>query len=326
MEKHILLSIIIPLYNCEKYITQCLDSIIAQRLDKAVYEVIVIDDGSNDNSYAIVSEYAKNHHNIHVVKQENQGVACARNNAIEKASGDYITFVDADDMLVKGSLNALLNIANENNADIVKGTLIKVPQEAMFNDYCNKSKSSCSIDVMTGEDAIVKVTKLKEGYSTGYLISRKLITINNIHFPHHVSFMEDWAFITQAILNSAIFVNTDISLYLYRNNSSSCVTNMSTEKLLLSCRSIYIVANVAHNTFGAVKKKLMDNVCANINIVLWFTIHYRRIFHDRKTITKVLVPLLKQVDSQFISRSLKPFILFPNLYIVIRHLLAKRKY
>ena len=73
-------------------------------------------------------------------------------------------------------------------------------------------------------------------------------------------------------------------------------------------------------------QKLTDNVCANVNIVLWFTIHYRRIFHDRKTITKVLVPLLKQVDSQFISRSLKPFILFPNLYIVIRHLLAKRKY
>ena len=326
MEKQTLLSIIIPLYNCEKYIIQCLDSIYMQCLDEADFEVIVIDDGSKDNSYAIVSEYAKNHNNIQVVKQENQGVACTRNNALKIASGDYVTFVDADDMFVEGSLKALLNIARENKADIVKGASIKVPQDSVCKDYNDQTKSSYSIKVITGEDAIVKVTKLKEGYSTGYLISRKLITDNNIQFPPQVSFMEDWAFITQAILKSATFVNTDILFYLYRNNAASCVANMSTEKLLLSCRSIDIVANVAHNTEGAVKKKLMDNVCVNINIVLWFTIHYRSIFHRKKEIIKALLQLLQQVDRTYIPESLKLFRLFPSMYIIVRNLLASRKY
>ena len=326
MEKHILLSIIIPLYNCEKYIAQCLDSIIAQRLDKAVYEVIVIDDGSKDNGYTIVSEYAKNHDNIHVVKQENQGVACARNNAIEKASGDYITFVDADDMLVEGSLCDMLKIAIDNKADIVKGTHVEVPQEAEYKDYQKNDAKDASVECMSGEDAIVKVTKLKEGYCWGYLLSRKLIVENKLTFPPKVSFMEDWAFITQAILLCKTFVNTNILYYLYRHNDTSCVANMSTDKLLLGCQSINIVAKVAKHTNGATKRKLIDNVCTNINIVLWYTIHYNRIFCNRKAITDSLIQLLNIVESKYIPNNLKPFKFFPRLYILFRHLLASKKY
>ena len=323
MEQETTLSIIIPLYNCEKYIKHCLDSILAQGLNKSDFEIIIVDDGSVDNSYAIASAYATGHDNIIVVRQENQGVACTRNNALKMAKGNYVTFVDADDMLVGGSLAKLLRIAMENKAEMVKAAHIEVPQEALFEGYsCNGS----STELMSGDDAIVKVTKLKEGYCWGYLISRRLIADHKLFFPPKVSFMEDWAFITQAMLKCNTFINSDVLFYLYRRNTTSCVANMSTEKLLLGCRSIDIVSKASTNTTGAVRQKLTDNVCANVNIVLWFTIHYRRIFHDRKTITKVLVPLLKQVDSQFISRSLKPFILFPNLYIVIRHLLAKRKY
>lgn len=323
MEQQTTLSIIIPLYNCEKFINQCLDSILAQGLSKSDFEVIIVDDGSVDNSYSIASAYATGHDNILVVRQENQGVACARNNALQMAKGNYVTFVDADDMIVGGSLNKLLRIAMDNKADMVKAAHIEVPQEAVFKDY---SSNGSSTELMSGDDAIVNVTKLKEGYCWSYLISRRLIADHNLCFPPKVSFMEDWAFITQAMLKCKTFVNSDALLYLYRRNTSSCVANMSTEKLLLCCRSIDIVAKASTNTTGAVRQKLTINVCVNINIVLWYTIHYRRIFLDRKTITKVLVPLLKQVDSQFIPISLKPFILFPNLYIAVRHLLAKRKY
>ena len=114
MNNQPILSIIIPLYNCEKYIRQCLYSIFRQEINESEYEVIVIDDGSKDNGCSLAYEYAKSHQNIRVIKQENQGVACARNNALEKAKGDYITFVDADDMLVSGSLKSLLKIAVEN--------------------------------------------------------------------------------------------------------------------------------------------------------------------------------------------------------------------
>ena len=325
MNNHPILSIIIPLYNCEKYIKQCLDTIFRQEMNESDFEVIVIDDGSKDSGYSLASEYAKRQQNILVIKQENQGVACARNNALEKATGDYVTFVDADDMLVTGSLKSLLNIAVENKADIVKAAHKEVPEDAVCEDF-SSSHDNCSIQVMTGEEAIVNVTRMKEGYCWGYLISRKLITDNRLLFPPKVAFMEDWAFITQAILKSRTFVNADVLLYLYRRNSSSCMANVTTEKMLLGCQAIDIVANLAKDTSGDVRKKLSDNVCVNINIVLWFTIHYRSIFNRKKEIIKALLQLLQQVDRTYIPESLKLFRLFPSMYIIIRNLLASRKY
>ena len=325
MNNHPILSIIIPLYNCEKYIKQCLDTIFRQEMNESDFEVIVIDDGSKDSSYSLASEYAKRHQNILVVKQENQGVACARNNALEKATGDYVTFVDADDMLVFGSLSTLIKIAVENKADIVKAAHKEVPEDAVCEDF-SSSHDNCSIQVMTGEEAIVNVTRMKEGYCWGYLISRKLITDNRLLFPPKVAFMEDWAFITQAILKSRTFVNADVLLYLYRRNSSSCMANVTTEKMLLGCKAIDIVANLAKDTSGVVKKKLSDNVCVNINIVLWFTIHYRSIYNRKKEIIKALLQLLHQVDRTYIPGSLKVFRLFPSMYIIVRNLLASRKY
>ena len=325
MNNHPILSIIIPLYNCEKYIKQCLDTIFRQEMNESDFEVIVIDDGSKDSGYSLASEYAKRHQNILVIKQENQGVACARNNALEKATGDYVTFVDADDMLVFGSLSTLIKIAVENKADIVKAAHKEVPEDAVCEDF-SSSHDNSSIQIMTGEEAIVNVTRMKEGYCWGYLISRKLITDNRLSFPPKVAFMEDWAFITQAILKSRTFVNADVLLYLYRRNSSSCMANVTTEKMLLGCQAIDIVANLAKDTSGDVRKKLSDNVCVNINIVLWFTIHYRSIFNRKKEIIKALLQLLQQVDRTYIPESLKLFRLFPSMYIIVRNLLASRKY
>ena len=325
MNNHPILSIIIPLYNCEKYIKQCLDTIFRQEMNESDFEVIVIDDGSKDSGYSLASEYAKRHQNILVVKQENQGVACARNNALEKATGDYVTFVDADDMLVSGSLGKLIKIAVDNKADIVKAAHKEVPEDAVCEDF-SSSHDNSSIQVMTGEGAIVNVTRMKEGYCWGYLISRKLITDNRLSFPPKVAFMEDWAFITQAILKSRTFVNADVLLYLYRRNSSSCMANVTTEKMLLGCQAIDIVANLAKDTSGDVRKKLSDNVCVNINIVLWFTIHYRSIFNKKNEIIKALLQLLQQVDRTYIPESLKLFRLFPSMYIIVRNLLASRKY
>ena len=325
MNNHPILSIIIPLYNCEKYIKQCLDTIFRQEMNEADFEVIVIDDGSKDSGYSLAFEYAKRHQNILVMKQENLGVACARNNALEKATGDYVTFVDADDMLVSGSLRTLLKIAVDNKADIVKAAHKEVPEDAVCEDF-SSSHDNSSIQIMTGEEAIVNVTRMKEGYCWGYLISRKLITDNRLSFPPKVAFMEDWAFITQTILKSRTFVNADVLLYLYRRNSSSCMANVTIEKMLLGCQAIDIVANLAKDTSGDVRKKLSDNVCVNINIVLWFTIHYRSIYNRKKEIIKALLQLLQQVDRAYIPRSLKVFRLFPSMYIIVINLLASRKY
>ncbi|WP_139804241.1 glycosyltransferase family 2 protein, partial [Cronobacter sakazakii] len=101
-----LISIIIPVYNTEKYIAECLDSVLSQSITGVAaqlsIEIIIVNDGSPDNSVAIIDEYRKKHPNIILVNQRNAGQSVARNNAIEIARGEYIFFLDSDDLLPPG--------------------------------------------------------------------------------------------------------------------------------------------------------------------------------------------------------------------------------
>ena len=95
------ISVIIPVYNCEKYLERSLDSVLRQRFDDGdELQVITVDDGSTDGSGAVLDRYAAEHSNIQVLHQPNQGVSAARNHALDLAEGDYIHFVDGDDFLV----------------------------------------------------------------------------------------------------------------------------------------------------------------------------------------------------------------------------------
>lgn len=120
MEKNPLLSIIIPVYNLQEYIVGCLDSIYSQKVDESSYEVVAVDDGSKDDSLQVLRDYALNHRNLIVLHQENGGVSRARNLAISKSSGGYLTFVDGDDKLYDNSLPQLMEeIKNSNQFDIM---------------------------------------------------------------------------------------------------------------------------------------------------------------------------------------------------------------
>lgn len=91
------LSIIIPVYNVERYLRQCLESCLSQDVPKSQYEVIIVNDGSPDNSQAIIDEYSSKYDNVRVLKKKNGGLSSARNAGLNIASGDYIWFVDSDD-------------------------------------------------------------------------------------------------------------------------------------------------------------------------------------------------------------------------------------
>lgn len=112
-----LISVIVPVYKVEKYINKCVDSIINQTYTNL--EIILVDDGSPDNCGNICDEYAKKDNRIKVVHKENAGVSSARNIGLEKSSGKYITFIDADDYVEKNYCEELLNILKIENADCV---------------------------------------------------------------------------------------------------------------------------------------------------------------------------------------------------------------
>lgn len=125
-------SIIVPVYNVEKFLRESLDSIISQTLKD--FEVICVNDGSTDNSLEILKEYANNDSRIKVISQENQGQGVARNNAIDIAQGKYLLFVDPDDFIESNTLEVLYNKFHETDVDIIQFDYV------IYNDLTKKRK------------------------------------------------------------------------------------------------------------------------------------------------------------------------------------------
>lgn len=111
------ISVIVPVYNAEKYLKQCIDSILAQSKDNI--EIIIVDDGSTDASPQIIDNYSANNERIRVIHQENMGVGTARANGIDASSGTYIGWVDADDLIKSNMFETLYQLAQNENADYV---------------------------------------------------------------------------------------------------------------------------------------------------------------------------------------------------------------
>lgn len=130
-----ILSIIIPVYNVEKYIDGTLSSIYNQLANENMFEVIVVNDGSPDNSMEIVEKYKKSHDNITLINQQNQGLSCARNKGLKYASGKYIWFVDSDDRIEPKSLCKLLNILELEQTDILGFGLKKISEDNRIIGY-----------------------------------------------------------------------------------------------------------------------------------------------------------------------------------------------
>ena len=108
MENSIKLSIIVPVYKTEQYLRKCLSSILDQDVDKSLYEVIIVNDGSPDNSQIIIDEYCAKYDNVSCLVQTNQGLSMARNNGVSKAQGEYIWFIDSDDWVKCNSISRIL--------------------------------------------------------------------------------------------------------------------------------------------------------------------------------------------------------------------------
>lgn len=115
----LLISIVIPVYNVEKYLSDCLDSCVKQNLGYNQYEIIIINDGSPDNSLGIAKEYEKKYSHIHVFSQDNSGLSVTRNNGLKLAKGKYVWFVDSDDRIRENCLKEIVDKCEEDNLDLL---------------------------------------------------------------------------------------------------------------------------------------------------------------------------------------------------------------
>ena len=220
-----LLTIIIPVYNCAQTIVRCLDSI-----DYADAEVIVVDDGSTDVSVDVVKEYISTHPNVRLLQKENGGVSSARNVGIEASAGKYIMFVDADDYLAPMGIERVLQMAEENEADVVKFGFRNMSNESVIDTESIKL-FPCSTKVIEGLYAALKRYDIPDYLVWDGLYKRSAILDNNIRFHTDLSLHEDDVFMGELYCHVNKIVITDLPLYRYiRASEQSSTHNQSVEK------------------------------------------------------------------------------------------------
>lgn len=153
------LSIIVPVYNVEQYIRPCLESVVRQELDDADYEIIIVNDGTKDRSMEMVNDIIQQHGNIIVINQENQGLSVARNTGLKYAIGEYVLFVDSDDLLVNNSLPFLLQSALNSSADIVIADFVKMTDKDVEDSSNYVFDEPIQSTMLYGSDAFLKCLK-----------------------------------------------------------------------------------------------------------------------------------------------------------------------
>lgn len=198
------LSIIIPLYNVEKYVASCIESLLDQNLDSNDYEILIIDDGSSDNSVSIVRKFELDYSNIHVHSQENAGVGSARNMGIDLAKGKYIYFIDPDDYLASNVLKPILDHIDDHDLQVLTFSSIGTTDTTLYNSSSNNNQKF-TIDKMTGIDYIGTVGYKNEVW--WYIVKRSFIKDLGLKFIEG-RWMED------AIFTATLFIKVKQIAYL----------------------------------------------------------------------------------------------------------------
>ena len=210
-----LVTIIVPVYQAEKYVAYCIESILAQ--DYNHWELILINDGSTDCSGDLCDAYAMIDPRIHVYHQTNQGVSVARNKGLQKAKGDYLLFVDADDCLEKIALETLVKIAQNNELPILQFGI---------RSYQNGSKAK----VATPDSFKLTIYNDLNQYHTfqygvwGYLLRRDIYTQEN--FTEGIKYAEDIEYITKCITHSNKIGILSATFYYLRLHPQSAMANL----------------------------------------------------------------------------------------------------
>ena len=174
------LSIIIPLYNVEKHVTVCIHSILNQDLDSKDYEILIINDGSTDNSLNIVKKFEQKYSNIIVYTQKNEGVGSARNKGVSLAKGKYVYFLDPDDYLAENVLKTVVY-----HADLHKVDILTFLSESTTSSNINKSKTEnrSSLKINTVSSGIEYIGEnVFENEVWWYIINREFLETTKVHF------------------------------------------------------------------------------------------------------------------------------------------------
>jgi glycosyltransferase involved in cell wall biosynthesis len=217
---HTDLSIIIPVYNVEKYLPVCIDSLIHQ--GNLRIEIVLVNDGSTDRSGTIADEYAEKDTRIKVIHQENRGASAARNVGLDAAQGEYVAFFDSDDWVKEGSLAALYQEATEHHADVVMGDIWLYHQNGSMNVPFKHVPKDFPGNVLTGKENFIRLVKTRFYLPMPfkYICRRNYLQEIQARFTEGIMY-EDELWTPVVLYQASKMVISDIDFYYYRQNEES---------------------------------------------------------------------------------------------------------
>lgn len=242
---NILLSIIIPVYNVEKYIKRCLDSILCQETEN--YEVILVDDGSTDSSGIICDSYAKCRKNVVCIHKTNGGLSDARNEGLKHCKGKYVWFVDSDDYITEDALESLEKVLCKYSSDVV------VCMSKTIDDY-GKIQDECHYEIPSGLYSSHEYMEMLRKYPQSVLLCAQFHVVKKTFVDKHCfSFRknilhEDELWTPQLLMNAEQIYYSNLNIYFHYMREGSIMHSSNMEK---SGRSDLIVTNEL--------KKIYDN-------------------------------------------------------------------
>lgn len=317
MKLNINLSVIVPIYNVEKQISRCIESILNQQYNDL--EVLLIDDGSTDNSGEIAKQYSDKYENVHYYLKENGGLSDARNFGLDNANGEAIIFVDSDDSLIEGRLSVIMNLFFNENLDVLIANAIKVTgdtQDLMRKDIITN-------DIVSGIDFLFNAQSRNEYNPAVWMNVYKtdFIKNNNLYFKKGI-LHEDEEWFPRVLLKAKKVKITSIAFYWYIIRKNSITTKKNN---IDNAKSKLYIAQYLHEYYSEFDlksnyKNTFDNYLADM---IMSTSEF--INKDWKLYSK----LIDKKSLFLLTHSFKTriksiiFIISPKLYKCIREALMR---
>ncbi|HEA22219.1 MAG TPA: glycosyltransferase [Pricia antarctica] len=233
------LSIIIPCYNMELYLEECLSSLLLQGLDAKDFEIIIVNDESKDKTLQIAKQYAENHTNIVVIDKKNAGVGAARNSGFDRAQGRFLYFLDPDDYLAENTMPTLIGLMEKNELDILTFRSKSVVRKR-YPVSDNSVNTNQELEVKDGISYIASRKYNNEIW--WYLINREFMVSTGIRFIEG-KWMEDAILTCELFCKARRMAHIDFDVHRYRILPTSAMRNKTPEHYN---KVIYDNANAAH--------------------------------------------------------------------------------
>lgn len=284
------LSVIIPVYQVENYLSRCIESVLVQDYDS--YEIILVDDGSTDSSPIICDDYAQQFEHISVIHKENGGLSDARNVGIQHAKGKYIFFLDSDDWIIKTMFNDMKDIILSSNYDIIQFGVQKVYTEAdIRRGYLFKEH------LFIGHESLESMLRSQEitSFSTDKLYRKELFVVNDIEFPKN-AYYEDLGTIYKLLLVSQKVYYTNQIYYCYFMKNENAITKTWSDKkfkdMFRFFQDIYHVSTKVLDDDNRISKAYYNNGLVYLLM---------KLYEENKEDSKVCKTILRELKLYRIS-------------------------